>query len=517
MPRSQLKSLKGQGKNRQNINQQLITGRVYDVILDKNHPFFERKLGGIFDASYIGTILWGDLNLKIGSNKIDTLSLDIAKPLNNSITYIPLKYEIVTLTFSPSPKHYAKLGGYTNNVEYYYHPPINVWNNSSYNPLPKDADTKFINKQSILYSNSNNGGVNEEPELTFGDYIKEDALSNTKNMVPFEGDMIFEGRFGNSIRFGSSNPRGKNNWSENQNISNINLSSNNLKSLDADFSEQQTSSEIFNNFSSDPPPLNSSTTNTGNINDPFSESVEEYPNQGDDNTVNRDDLNTEPEGGYEDLVKFPGKYRDNSKNEVEVYLLPKRFSNGTVFITSILKNPLMKMLLDAEDEGIRLIVNSGFRPPVDTIKDKSGKVLQVSQKDLRLKNLKSQYKDKIKEPWLKNSLVTQPFGGFSPGQKIKLSPQKTYFTPVTAPSFRSGHGASSAVDFSTASATNEQYRWLAKNGWFYGFIRVVKSEPWHFKYSPGDAQKGPTAILPYKYEPGKSYDNTLNRWNILLL
>ena len=51
MPRSQLKSLKGQGKKRQNINQQLITGRVYDVILDKNHPFFERKLGGIFDAS----------------------------------------------------------------------------------------------------------------------------------------------------------------------------------------------------------------------------------------------------------------------------------------------------------------------------------------------------------------------------------------------------------------------------------------------------------------------------------
>ena len=90
---------------------------------------------------------------------------------------------------------------------------------------------------------------------------------------------------------------------------------------------------------------------------------------------------------------------------------------------------------------------------------------------------------------------------------------KTYFTPVTAPSFRSGHGASSAVDFSTASATNEQYRWLAKNGWFYGFIRVVKSEPWHFKYSPGDAQKGPTAILPYKYDPGKSYENTLNRWN----
>ena len=38
---------------------------------------------------------------------------------------------------------------------------------------------------------------------------------NTKNMLPFEGDMILEGRFGNSIRFGSSTPKGKNNWSEN--------------------------------------------------------------------------------------------------------------------------------------------------------------------------------------------------------------------------------------------------------------------------------------------------------------
>ena len=99
-------------------------------------------------------------------------------------------------------------------------------------------------------------------------------------MVPFEGDMILEGRFGNSIRFGSSNPRGKNNWSENDsegapitiisngqsptgggaieninnddssiylcsnhNIDNFNIASKNYDSLNATFNEPQSGLE----------------------------------------------------------------------------------------------------------------------------------------------------------------------------------------------------------------------------------------------------------------------------------
>ena len=31
--------------------------------------------------------------------------------------------------------------------------------------------------------------------------------------------------------------------------------------------------------------------------------------------------------------------------------------------------------------------------------------------------------------------------------------------------------------------------------------------------SPEKAKDGPTALLPYKYEPGAAYLNTTNRWN----
>jgi len=56
----------------------------------------------------------------------------------------------------------------------------------------------------------------EKNNIKLGEYFTE--KDNLKSIQPFEGDMILEGRFGNSIRFGSSNPRGKNNWSENGSI-----------------------------------------------------------------------------------------------------------------------------------------------------------------------------------------------------------------------------------------------------------------------------------------------------------
>ena len=172
----------------------------------------------------------------------------------------------------------------------------------------------------------------------------------------------------------------------------------------------------------------------------------------------------------------------------------------------------MKMLLAAEKEGTILTVNSGFRPPVDDIY-LNGKRIQTSQKYERIKNLKSKYKGKIKEPWLEYSTVIVPFDNYEVGDSYKVKPQKKHFKPLTAASYKSPHGASLAVDFSTNGATSKGYKWLAKNGWKYGFIRTVYSEPWHFGYRPEKAQNGPTAILPYKYEPGKGMEYTTNFWN----
>ena len=75
----------------------------------------------------------------------------------------------------------------------------------------EDGKAKLLKLHPLLGASSNLPSDTTTPPL--GDYFAENNKS--KAIQPFEGDMIFEGRFGNSMRFGSSNPRGKNNWSEN--------------------------------------------------------------------------------------------------------------------------------------------------------------------------------------------------------------------------------------------------------------------------------------------------------------
>lgn len=532
MSRSQLKNnIENRTNNSYNIPFS-IKGRVYSVILDEEHFFFTDVLGK-YDKTYIGWIYWGNLNLKQGGLSIEDIKkyCTLAKPYNNNITYHPLKTEIIELVKAPSNNHYAKFGGSSTNAEYYYHPPINIWNNSSFNALPSETDFKNSNETLLL-----------------GSYTDETSLSLINNLLPFEGDMILEGRFGNSIRFGSSNPQGKNNWSNNdsngepitiisngqssgdtpledinndpssiyltsnQNIDNFNIASKNFTSLNVGFKESlepdeiptiPPSSEILNGTTLITPTLET----TGPI-------TENQPSPLTDDELNllKDESPPLEGEGFEDLVKIPGKYQDNNKILRDLYLIPKRFTSGFSLITDILAKPLMRMLLAAEKEGVKLKINSGFRPPVDDIFINK-KLIQKSQKAVRLENLKSKYKNKIKEPWLERSIVIEPFDGYQPGDLYNVTPQSKHFRPLTAASYKSPHGDSKAVDFSTSNASNKQYKWLCKNGWKYGFIRTVSSEPWHFGYQPDRAKNGPTALLEYSYEPGRSYENTTNRWN----
>ena len=537
MSKSQLRNnIPSRQSNSANIPR-TIKGRVYSVILDENHFFFKDVLSE-FDSSYIGWIYWGNLNLKQGGlTKSDILKYcTLAKPYFGFLTYHPLNTEVVELIKGPSNKHYPALGGNATNAEYFYFPPLNVWNNSAGNPLPSESDIQ-----------------RSEGELPLGEYTKEDKIANTTNMLPFEGDMILEGRFGNSIRFGSSNPRGKNNWSENdsegdpitiisngqaspdstpledingdassiyltsnQNIFNLNIASKNFNSLNANFTEAPSGLEPLSAFVQNTLPtqelLNGPSLDSNiDLNDPVSEGQPSSVSD-DEVSLEADDLAPIPEGGYEDLVKIPGLYEDNNKIKRTLYLLPKRFSSGDILITDSLADPLMRMLLAAEKSGTILTVNSGFRPPVDDIYV-NGKLIQKSQKAVRLENLKPEFKGKIKEPWLERSTVIQPFDGYQVGDSYNVTPQSKHFSPLTAASYKSPHGRSKACDFSTASATSAGYKWLCKNGWKFGFIRTVSSEPWHFGYRPDVAKNGPTALLEYKYEPGRAYQDTTNRWN----
>lgn len=543
MSRSQLKNT----TNSRNFNapntSYTIKGRVYSTILDEDHFFFKDILGE-FDPTYIGWIYWGNLTLKQGGLERDDILkyCTLAKPYYNFITYHPLNTEIVEIIKGPSNKHYPALGGSSTNSEYFYYPPLNVWNNSAGNPLPSETDIQ-----------RNDG------EIPLGTYTNEDKISTITNMLPFEGDMVLEGRFGNSIRFGSSNPRGKNDWSENDsegdpitiisngqesseytpleninedassiyltsnhNIQNFKISSTNFQSLGSDFREPTlkitpiTVEGISNSFPI-PELLNQPTLDSNpNLTTDLTENQPSNTNSDSGGTVEdeeglREDDNSESTG-YEDLVKIPGQYEDNRKKLKTLYLLPKKFSNGTKVVTDSIAKPLLRMLKAAEKDGVIIKVESAFRPPLNDIY-LDGKFLQVSQKSLRIQILRDKYKGKVKEPWLSTTTCIEAFDNYKVGDTVTGFNRTKYFKKPVAPSYASNHGASLAIDFVTNNSTGKAYNWLCLHGWKYGFIRTVSKEDWHFDYKPSLAQKGPTAKLDYRYEPGKAHKQTKNLWN----
>jgi len=207
-----------QNSNHKNKSGQFIPVKVVDVVLDMNFPNIE-KIGG-WDA--LGTILYikvsdivKDPEIEYNRNNKTLISANnLARPLFANQKYYPLKGEIVLL-FSTTGRDIIK-----DTSETYYLNNINIWNHPHHNALP-NPDTyngtfpkNNNDKTKNDYLKSSGGLVRQikdgDSEIPLGEYF--DEKLNTKPLLPFEGDHILEGRFGNSIRFGSTSP-GPNDWS----------------------------------------------------------------------------------------------------------------------------------------------------------------------------------------------------------------------------------------------------------------------------------------------------------------
>jgi hypothetical protein len=144
--------------------------RVQDIILDENHPRYSGE-------SSIGNILYTPiqyLSPPIGS----LLSSIVAKPYYVNNNFYPVANEIVVVVQGPSST-YNKTKGF----EEYYLPPIAIQRGPSSNALPD----QILAKTKEFYE---------------GQYFTEQ--SNIRPLRPYEGDFTLEGRFGNSLRFGST-------------------------------------------------------------------------------------------------------------------------------------------------------------------------------------------------------------------------------------------------------------------------------------------------------------------------
>jgi len=127
-----------------------------------------------------------------------------ALPLFPNIKNYPLTNETVFLISLPSGE-YSNTPGKT---QYYYISPIKLWNSQHTNPTPNQYENIKGSNQNKSIEEVEAGSPNistEQQTSKFkpGNYFTEE--SNIFPLYPFEGDIIVEGRFGNSIRLGSTN------------------------------------------------------------------------------------------------------------------------------------------------------------------------------------------------------------------------------------------------------------------------------------------------------------------------
>jgi len=144
---------------------------------------------------------------------------NIAYPLDNNFKKLPLIGEVVFVTSGPSVRQLTE--GNSDAIDFYYLNATNIWGRSHLNLFPSPNANYSSNSNTIkntdvdkgLENSSDNKLTEPKPGRTFVE------KNNIKNLWPVEGDVILEGRWGNSLRFSSTAkaPSGsiyKNPWSD---------------------------------------------------------------------------------------------------------------------------------------------------------------------------------------------------------------------------------------------------------------------------------------------------------------
>lgn len=193
-----------------------LLARVTHVV---NGPFFQGT--NVPDPNYsnpgdIGTITFQLVNTT-QNRTLQSAGNPLAKPVNSAIKQYPVEGEFVYIMQGPS----VDLNVSRDSRDFYYTLPFNLWNASHHNAFPDMGDysnfantTKRTYQQSDVALQPNNLSTTSSVNYPLGPNFPE--KSNIKSLRIFAGDVTLEGRWGNSIRFGSTSAIDKNSntWSE---------------------------------------------------------------------------------------------------------------------------------------------------------------------------------------------------------------------------------------------------------------------------------------------------------------
>lgn len=185
--------------------------RVNDILLStktKTEDFFNEAGGW----AGLGSIKFTQLGTTTDNDKPSNL---IAKPLFTNISQYPILEEIVLILQAPSDG----LNSDPQAKTYYYLTTIGLWNSIHHNAFPDipNFNKKIKNKNNSSTQRIEEGStISNNPDtevLKFGNSFKEKP--DIRTLLPEEGDIIVEGRWGQSLRFSSTTTQKlpNNSWS----------------------------------------------------------------------------------------------------------------------------------------------------------------------------------------------------------------------------------------------------------------------------------------------------------------
>jgi hypothetical protein len=199
------------------LSNNVISARVTSVVLNSNSEYFS----AVGEWSGIGTIRFQLTEAAPSPQTKNNTKGSFARPLLPFLKNYPLVNEFVLLFFLPNQEK-TQISG---NGDYYYLNPIGIWNSQHHNAYPDNYapyNTSSPSMQKTVFDIA--AGNVQKPStqpLTLnlngnsgGTFIEK---PNIHPVLPFAGDNIFEGRFGNSIRLGATsnvNAEITNNWSK---------------------------------------------------------------------------------------------------------------------------------------------------------------------------------------------------------------------------------------------------------------------------------------------------------------
>ena len=194
-----------------NLNYKMVSARVIDIVLDENH----KRFLDVGEWNGIGAIYYELINITNGTS---ISSNSFALPYDAQLKTYPLINEIVLLFSLPS----QNLGKYSSAEKCFYQKPLNIWNHPHHDAYPNLPITNNSNQLNDYQASGSIRRIEDgdtEIELNSSNpsqnTFKEKA--DIHPLIPFMGDSLMEGRYGQSIRFGStakSLSQYRNNWSE---------------------------------------------------------------------------------------------------------------------------------------------------------------------------------------------------------------------------------------------------------------------------------------------------------------